>query len=182
MKWKAAGVATLFFALATTSFGQGRFGERGEFGRAAELPGAEQRERGERPDPLVGLQKALGLHEAQVEAIRAARASQQESQQALNEQTRTARQALRTLIAKGGDPTAIGNATLALEVLGIQSQALRYQLRTAVRNTLTLSQQEPFDALEAVGRGRGFDVDGQRGSRGGVRGRRGGRGTNGSGE
>ncbi len=181
MKWKALGVATLFLALATTSFGQGRFGERGEFGRAAELPGAEQRERGERPDPLIGLQEALGLNEAQVEAIRAAMAAQQESQQALNEQTRAARQALRTLIEQGGDPTAIGNATLELEELGSQRQALRDQLRTVVRNTLTLSQQELFDALEAVGRGRGLDIDGQRGGRGGGRGRRGGRGTNGSG-
>ena len=167
MKWKAIGIATLFVTLATSSFGQGRFGERGGFGRPTELPGAEQKERGGRPDRLVGLQEVLGLNEAQVEAIRAATEAHQETQQLLNEQTRAAGQALRTLIEQGTDPTAIGNATLALEDLRNQSKALRDQLQTTIRNTLTIGQQELFDALQALRGGRGNSAtDGRRGGRG----------------
>ena len=70
---------------------------------------------GGRPDPAAALKAALDLTDAQVTAVTALQQARQDRAQAIMTEVDARRQALDTLLnATSPDPTAVGNAAIAL--------------------------------------------------------------------
>ena len=127
---------------------------------------------GQRGDPATALKNALNLTEAQVVSIQALMKTRQERSQPLMEDIRAKQEALDALMkAASPDPTAIGNATLALQNAQKKLEGEREWFIAELKKLLTIDQQDTLDKLIAVGTpipGLG----GPGGPRGGMRGPR----------
>ena len=132
-----AAVATL--TIAATLFAQG-------------TPGPPA---GPRPNPLTGLKNALGLTDAQVQAIESLAQAEKARVQAIMSDIRQKRQALNTLLnAASPNPNDVGNAAIALNGSERKLGPERDNFITQLKNLLTGDQQQKLDTLLAAGGGR----------------------------
>jgi Spy/CpxP family protein refolding chaperone len=131
-------------------------------GRGPDGPG------GTRPEPTAALKDALGLTDAQVEAIKTLVQAQQSRVQAIRTEIEQKHQALDTLLsAASPSPVDVGNAAIALRATENRLQAERTALINQIKQQLTGEQQQKLDALVASGRGLPLPGLGGRGQRGG---------------
>ena len=138
--------AALSLLLVVSTFAQRGPGSRGQF--PAGPPATQQQDR---PDPLTGVQEALGLSAAQVEAIRALMTTQRESLQPLMQDLRGKQDALRTLQQSGNaNPTDLGNAVAALQAAQAQIKAVHDKFLADFANVLTTDQRQVLEETRAA--------------------------------
>ena len=121
-------------------------------------------------DPATALKDALGLTDAQVEAIKALIQAEQTRVQAIQTEIQQKRQALDALLnAAAPSPTDVGNAAIALHAAEAKLQAERTALINQIKQQLTGEQQQKLETILAANGGRGLPLLGLggRGPRGG---------------
>jgi Spy/CpxP family protein refolding chaperone len=106
------------------------------------------------PDPASALKQALGLSDAQVDAIKALIQASQTRTETIRTDIRQKRQALDSLLNSAA-PNAldVGNAAIALHAAEARAEAERTALISQIKQQLTGEQQQKLDALLASGRG-----------------------------
>jgi Spy/CpxP family protein refolding chaperone len=110
---------------------------------------------GKRPNPLTGLKNALGLTDAQVQAIASLAQTEKARVQAIMAEIQQKRQALNTLLnASSPNPTDVGNAAIALNAAQKNLPPERDYFITQLKTLLTGDQQQKLDTLLAAGGGR----------------------------
>ena len=119
-------------------------------------------ERGHPRDPLTGLQAALSLTDAQVEAIKALRTTRDQRAQAIRTEMEQKRAALDALLdAASPSPTDVGNAAISLRASQNRLPAERDWFVTEFKKLLTGDQQQKLDTL--ITANPGFPLLGPRG-------------------
>jgi Spy/CpxP family protein refolding chaperone len=112
------------------------------------------------------LAEYLGLTEQQKTAWRALHEERREALKPVAEEGRALRKRLReALQAPSPDPTAVGEATLALEAHRQKVRAEREAFQAKLESLLDPAQKEKLKAFEAARRTLGADRDGRRGPR-----------------
>ena len=107
-----------------------------------------------RPNPLTGLKNALGLTDAQVQAIASLAQTEKARVQAIMAEIQQKRQALNTLLnASSPNPTDVGNAAIALNAAQKNLPPERDYFITQLKTLLTGDQQQKLDTLLAAGGG-----------------------------
>jgi len=138
-----------------------------------------QRARGPGGAPLEAasrLKEALGLTDAQVEAIKGIVQAAQPRFESIRTEIQQRRQTLDTLLnAAAPSPMEVGNAAIALHATEAKVQAERNAVISQIKQQLTGEQQQKLDTLLAAGRGLPIPGLGGPGGPGGPGGR-GGRG------
>src|SRR5690242_5426210 len=110
---------------------------------------------GKRPNPLTALKNALGLTDAQVQAITNLAESERTTVQAIMADIQQKRQTLNTLLsAASPSPTDVGNAAIALHASQAKIAAERNAFISQVKAQLTGDQQQKLDTLLAANGGR----------------------------
>ena len=142
-------------------------------GASAQPFGPDDGGRGRGPRGVRAAARFLELTEEQQAVAREAFEKQRPEMEALHEQMREVRKALRdSLETEAPDPLAVGELVIEKHALRAQARALREESKAALESVLTPEQKQKLEALEAV---RGFDGPP------GMRGRRGERGPHGMG-
>ena len=124
---------------------------------------------GQRPNPLTGLKNALGLTDAQVQAITGLMQTEKARVQAIMSDIQQKRQTLNTLLsAASPNPNDVGNAAIALSASEKKLAPERDYFTTQLKTLLTGDQQQKLDTLLAANGGRiipfpGFGGPGFRG-------------------
>jgi Spy/CpxP family protein refolding chaperone len=109
----------------------------------------------QQPNHLAVLAKALNLSDAQVTSIRDTIKSQRPALKTMIQDVKAKRQSLKAAAsAANPDPTAVGNAFLALRSSRANLKAGRQKLQASIRNVLTPDQQKSMDALRVVAQAR----------------------------
>ena len=112
------------------------------------------------------LAEYLGLTEQQKTAWRALHEERREAMKPVVEEGSALRQRLReALQAPSPDPTAVGEATLALEAHRQKTRAQHEAFQTKLEGLLDPAQKEKLKAFEAARRTLGAGRDGRRGGR-----------------
>ncbi len=143
-------MTALIMSLAIVAFAQRGPGQRG-IGPGGPPP-AGGAQTGQRPDPTTALKNALGLTDAQVTAIQALITTRQDRAKTIMADVQAKQQALGTLLnATPQDPTAIGNAMIALRASEKQMAAERDWFISELKKLLTADQQATLDKLIAAG-------------------------------
>jgi Spy/CpxP family protein refolding chaperone len=125
--------------------------------------------RGQRQNPLTGLKNALGLTDAQVQAITSLIQTEKTRIQALMSDVQQKRQALNSLLnASSPNPPDVGNAAIALNASEKKLPPERDYFISQLKTLLTGDQQQKLDTLLAANGGRiipfpGFGGPGFRG-------------------
>jgi Spy/CpxP family protein refolding chaperone len=110
---------------------------------------------GQRPNPLNGLKNALGLTDAQVQAITSLAQTEKSRVQAIMADIQQKRQALNTLLnASSPNPNDVGNAAIALNVSEKKLSPERDYFIAQLNTLLTGDQQQKLDTLLTAGGGR----------------------------
>jgi Spy/CpxP family protein refolding chaperone len=133
-------------------------GVLGVLGTSPALAGtAEQGERARTGRRGQGLVDYLGLSEEQQASWRAAAEQQRAEMEPFREEGRELRRRLREAVeAENPDPTAVGEARLALEEHHKKMRASREAFDTRLKALLSAEQKEKFEAFKAARRaGRG---------------------------
>jgi len=135
-------------------------------GAAAQPYGPDEGGRGRGPRGMRGPARFLELTEEQRAVAREAFLSHRPEREALHEQMREVREALRdSLETEAPDPFAVGELVIEEHALRGQARALREESKAALESVLTPEQRQKLEALEAV---RGMaGPPGMRGRRGG---------------
>jgi Spy/CpxP family protein refolding chaperone len=169
-------VTFIMSVAAVVALAQRTPGQRGAGAPGGAAPGEFQRgERGQRGDGFAALKNSLNLTDAQVSAIQALNKTRQERGQVIFDELRTKQQTVDSLLnATSPDPTAIGNAMLAVRASQRKLDGEREWFLTELKKQLTADQQATLDSLIAAGK-RIPGLGGGPGGRGGP-GPRGGRG------
>jgi Spy/CpxP family protein refolding chaperone len=129
---------------------------------ALTAPLVAQRETGApRRNQLTNFKDALGLTDAQAEAIRSMAQAQQPNVQAIRTEIEQKRQALDDLL-NAASPSAVdvGNAALALRASEKRLEGQRTALINQIKQQLTGEQQQKLDTLLAANGGRGLRLPG----------------------
>jgi Spy/CpxP family protein refolding chaperone len=137
-------------------------------GAAAQPFGPDEGERGRGPRGIRAAARFLELTEEQQAVAREAFQKQRPEMEALHEQMREVREALRdSLETEAPDPLAVGELMIEGHALRGQARALREESKAVLESVLTPEQKQKLEALEAV---RGMDgppgMGGRRGERG----------------
>ena len=104
---------------------------------------------------LAVLTKALNLTDSQVASIRNAIQAQRSSLKPIAQDVKAKRQALQAAeSAANPNPTAVGNALLALRSSEANLKAGREKLQASIRSFLTPEQQKTMDALKVFAQAR----------------------------
>ena len=112
------------------------------------------------------LAEYLDLTEQQKTAWRALHEERREAMKPVVEEGRTLRERLREAVqAASPDPTAVGDATLALEAHRQKTRAQREAFQARLEGLLDAAQKEKLKAFEAARRTLGAGRDGRRGPR-----------------
>jgi len=112
-------------------------------------------QRGQRGNPLTRVKDALGLTDAQVQAITNLAQSERSTVQAIMADIQQKRQGLDALLnAASPNPTEVGNAAIALHASQAKVAAERTAFITQVKAQLTGEQQQKLDTLLAANGGR----------------------------
>jgi Spy/CpxP family protein refolding chaperone len=129
---------------------------------------------GQRSNPLTGLKNALGLTDAQVQAIQNLAQTEKTRVQAIMTDIRQKRQALESLLnATAPNPTDVGNAAIALNAAEKKLPPERDYFISQLKTLLTGDQQQKLDTLLAANGGHLLPFPGLGGPGGfGGRGRR----------
>ena len=115
------------------------------FAQNAPAPG------GQRPNPLTGLKNALGLTDAQVQAINTLIQTEKTRVQAIMTEIQQKRQALNSLLnAASPAPNDVGNAAIALNASEKKLPPERDYFITQLKTLLTGDQQSKLDTLLAA--------------------------------
>jgi Spy/CpxP family protein refolding chaperone len=115
-------------------------------------PGAPQ---GPRGNPFSRLKNALGLTDAQVQAITSVAQSEKANVQAIMTDIQQKRQALNTLLNSASpNPNDVGNAAIALHAAEGKIGAERTNFINQIKAQLTGDQQQKLDTLLAANGGR----------------------------
>jgi Spy/CpxP family protein refolding chaperone len=110
---------------------------------------------GQRPNPLSGLKNALGLTDAQVQAINTLAQTEKTRVQAIMTDVQQKRQALNSLLnATSPNPTDVGNAAIALNAAEKKLSPERDYFISQLKTLLTGDQQQKLDTLLAANGGR----------------------------
>jgi Spy/CpxP family protein refolding chaperone len=110
---------------------------------------------GQRPDPLATLKAALGLTDAQVDAIKALIQTRQERAQAIFADIKQKREALDALLdAATPNATNVGNAAIALRAAEKSLRAEQDWFISELKKLLTGAQQQTLDNLITASNGR----------------------------
>ncbi len=110
---------------------------------------------GQRPNPLTGLKNALGLTDAQVQAIMTLAQTEKTRVQAIMADIQQKRQALNTLLnASSPNPNDVGNAAIALNASQKKLSPERDYFIAQLKTLLTGDQQQKLDTLLIAGGGR----------------------------
>lgn len=110
---------------------------------------------GPRPNPFTRLKDALGLTDAQVQAIANLAQSERSNVQTIMTDIQQKRQALNTLLnAASPSPTDVGNAAIALHTAEGKIAPERSNFINQVKAQLTGDQQQKLDTLLAANGGR----------------------------
>ena len=162
MRVKVLGLAALFLGVALVSTAErGPGGFRGANGERQDRLADRIGER----DPLGRLTDALELDESQVVAAQELLDRRNTAIEAIREQGPRSRQTVNELAEEGDDPTAIGNAVLALRQ---QFEEANGTFIDGFTNLLTETQRAQFENIQAmrpgVLEGAGFDGRGGRGA------------------
>jgi len=129
----------------TTLLAQGQTGIRTHSANSAQ----------QQPNHLAVLAKALNLSDAQVTSIRDTIKSQRPELKTMGQDVKAKRQYLKAAAsAANPNPTAVGNAFLALRASQASLKAGRQKLQASIRSVLTPDQQKSMDALKVVARAR----------------------------
>jgi Spy/CpxP family protein refolding chaperone len=116
---------------------------------------------GQRPNPLSGLKNALGLTDAQVQAITSLAQTEKTRVQAIMSDVRLKRQALNGLLnAASPNPTDVGNAAIALNAAEKNLPPERDYFISQLKTLLTGDQQQKLDTLLAANGGRFLPIPG----------------------
>jgi Spy/CpxP family protein refolding chaperone len=103
-------------------------------------------------DPLSNLKTALNLTDSQVTAIQALLQTRQERSKTIMDDINAKRQAFEALVnAASPDPTAVGNAAIALNAAQKGLASERDWYITELKKLLTGDQQATLDSLIAAG-------------------------------
>jgi Spy/CpxP family protein refolding chaperone len=103
------------------------------------------------PPPEQVLKDVLGLTDDQLAQIHALAQARGTATQALVTQMQAAQQALQTaLTAATPDPTAVGNALLAIRNIEKQVEAAGDAFRAGVANVLTADQKAKVEQIKAI--------------------------------
>ena len=130
------------------------------FAQRAPGPGAPP-QGGQRPDPAAGLKNALGLTDAQVDAIKALQQTERTRVEAITTDIRQKRQALDTLLnVTSPNPTNVGNAAIALHASEGKFSGERDWFISELKKLLTGDQQQKLDTLLTATGGRGLPIPG----------------------
>lgn len=136
----------LFVIVMMLALSAGIFAQRGPRGQ---VPA------GGRPDPTTALKNALGLTDAQVEAIKALMQTRDERAQAIRTEIEQKRQALNALLdAASPSPADVGNAAISLHASEKKIAAERDWFIAELKKLLTGDQQQKLDTLLAANGGR----------------------------
>jgi len=112
-------------------------------------------QRGQRPNPLSGLKNALGLNDAQVQAIDTLAQTEKTRVQAIMTDVQQKRQTLNSLLnAPSPSPTDVGNAAIALNAAEKKLSPERDYFISQLKMQLTGDQQQKLDTLLAANGGR----------------------------
>jgi Spy/CpxP family protein refolding chaperone len=112
-------------------------------------------QQGQRPNPFTALKNALGLTDAQVQAIQNLGQGERTRVQAIMTDIQQKRQALNALLNAGSpNPTDVGNAAIALHGSEGQIATERTNFINQVKAQLTGDQQQKLDTLLAANGGR----------------------------
>ena len=112
-------------------------------------------------DTATALKDALGLTDAQVEAIKALGQAEQTRIQAIQNEIGQKRQALDALLnATAPNAVDVGNAAIALHASESKLQAERISFINQIKQQLTGDQQQKLDALLAANGGRSVPLSG----------------------
>ena len=115
----------------------------------------------QRPDPTTALKNALGLTDAQVDAIKVLSQTERTRVQAIMTDIQQKRQVLDTLLnAPSPNPTDVGNAAIALHTSESKLPGEREWFISELKKLLTGEQQQKLDTLLAVNGGRGLPIPG----------------------
>jgi|SRR5579862_2609332 len=111
--------------------------------------------RGQRPNPLTGLKNALGLTDAQVQAIESLIQTEKTRVQTLMTDIRQKRQALNSLLnGTSPNPPDVGNAAIALNASEKKLPPERDYFISQLKTLLTGDQQQKLDTLLTANGGR----------------------------
>ena len=145
----------LIAVLIILSLTAGVFAQRGQ--RNAVRPGGpppafDGTQPGQRPDPASALKAALNLTDSQVTAIQALMQTRQDRAKTIMTDIDAKRQAFDALVnATSPNPTAVGNAAIALNASEKNLAAERDWFITELKKLLTGDQQSTLDKLIAAG-------------------------------
>ncbi len=115
------------------------------------MPGMQGRQGRPERDPGAALKAALGLTDAQLEAIKALMTTRQTRAQAIHTEIEQGRQALDAqLDAASPNPTTVGQAAIALRASQNKLAAERDWFITELKKLLTGTQQQTLDSLIAA--------------------------------
>jgi Spy/CpxP family protein refolding chaperone len=110
---------------------------------------------GGRPNPLSGIKTALGLTDAQVQAIQSLAQTERTRVQAIRTDIQQKRQALNSLLnAASPTPTDVGNAAIVLNAAEKKLAPERDYFISQLKTLLTGDQQQKLDTLLAANGGR----------------------------
>jgi Spy/CpxP family protein refolding chaperone len=124
------------------------FAQRGRNPEVAPPQGVQRRMP---PDPTAGLQAALNLTDAQVDAIKALMATRNERAQEIRTEIEQKRAALDALLdAESPIPVNVGNAAISLRASQRRIAAEREWFVTELKKLLTGDQQQKLDTLLAA--------------------------------
>src|SRR5437879_1238103 len=116
---------------------------------------------GQMPDRFAGLKNALGLTDAQVDAIKTLGQTEKTRMQAIMTDLQQKRQALNTLLDNPSpNPTDVGNAAIALHAAEGKLPGERDYFISELKKLLTGDQQQKLDTLLAASGGRGLPIPG----------------------
>ena len=108
-----------------------------------------------RPNPTTGLKNALGLTDAQVEAVNNLSQNEKTRVQTIMTDIQQKRQLLNTLLnAASPNPTDVGNAAIALHAAEAKLAPERDYFLSQLKTLLTGEQQQKLDTLLAANGGR----------------------------
>ena len=143
----------LFVTVLALTMSAGVFAQRGRGGEPPQI--GERVARGQRGDGTAALQNALGLTDAQVDAIKALMQTRNERAQAIRTEIEQKRQALNTLLnAASPSPVDVGNAAISAHASQKKLEAERDWFITELKKLLTGDQQQKLDTLLAANGGR----------------------------
>jgi Spy/CpxP family protein refolding chaperone len=110
---------------------------------------------GQRPSPLTGLKNALGLTDAQVQAINSLVQNEKTRVQAIMTDIKQKRQALNSLLnATSPNPNDVGNAAIALNTSEKKLPPEQDYFISQLKMLLTGDQQQKLDTLLTANGGR----------------------------